>query len=230
MISSSIEPTASPFGLYTFCLRTRLARVRSGAVGAGAAVEAPAPDPVPVVVEVCASEIGAIKMVMAAARVRLCMMPSVLNSCGSRPGRLALPGFREARGRLVRRRPERADLGRQCPGNLAGLAFGDVPRQHLKDGLHRVLDIYRPNVRKLVSHSGEEFLLVPLPGRLHLRLPLVVVNAPNQQRQLGAEMRRFFERKAITQRPQCRPEGMPSKLAVRADCGHNLIEPDVRGL
>ena len=79
-----------------------------------------------------------------------------------------------------------------------------------KDGLHRVLDIYRPNVREPVGHSGEEFLLVPLPGGLHLRLPLVLVNAPDQHRQLGAEMRRFFERKAITQLPQCRSEDVPS--------------------
>src|SRR5438477_5590288 len=132
MISSSIEPTASPFGLYRFCLRTRLARVRSGPVGAGAAVEAPAPDPVPVVIEVCASEIGASNTVTAVARISLCIVPSILHSCGSRLGRLALPGFREARGRLVGRRPERADLGWQCPGNLTGLPFGDgaaPPRQ-----------------------------------------------------------------------------------------------------
>ena len=105
-----------------------------------------------------------------------------------------------------------------------------MPRHHVKDGLHRVLDIYRPNVREPVGHSGEEFLLVPLPGGLHLRLPLVLVNAPDQRRQLGAVMRRFFERKAITQLPQCRSEDVPSQLAVRADCGHDLIELDVRGL
>src|SRR5438105_15074542 len=117
MISSSIEPTASPFGLYTFCLRTRLARVRSGPVGAGAAVEAQAPDPVPVVIEVCATEIGASNAVTAVARISLCIVPSVLHSCGSRLGRLALPGFRKARAQHGRQ-PARFARNGEPPGEV----------------------------------------------------------------------------------------------------------------
>src|SRR5207302_8547679 len=126
------EPTAPPCGVYTCSLRTRRARVRSGPVRAGAAVEAPSPDPVHVVSEVCASEIGASNAVTAVARISLCIVSSVLNSCGSRHGRLALPGFRKARAQHGRQ-PARFARNGEPPGKVRPVERHGEEETHGRD-------------------------------------------------------------------------------------------------
>src|SRR5207237_10283578 len=76
----------------------------------------------------------------------------------------------------------------------------------------------------------EKFLLMALLADRRRRMPLVVIEAAHQQRQLGAEMRRVVERQAVAQSTQTRSENMPGDMSVGTHAGHDFVEPDVRRL
>jgi hypothetical protein len=61
-------------------------------------------------------------------------------------------------------------------------------------------------------------------------MPLIVVEAAYQQRQLRAEMHGELQRNAVATSPQDHTEHVPGDLSVGADLGHQFVEPDVCGL
>ena len=66
--------------------------------------------------------------------------------------------------------------------------------------------------------------------RLLAGMPLVVVEPPNQQRQLRTEMDRQSGLEAVPQRVQDGAQNMPGYPSVGPEFSHDLVEPDVGGL
>ena len=111
-----------------------------------------------------------------------------------------------------------------CPGfacrdrirNTAWVAVASIDRadlsQLLTDGL-----------QERVKGAG---LLVHAAGGV----PLVIVEAAHQERQLRAEMNGQFQRNAVADGPQDGTEHVPGGLPIGADLRHQFIEPNMGGL
>ena len=111
-----------------------------------------------------------------------------------------------------------------CPGfacrdrirNTAWVAL----RASIGPGLGQLL---ADGLQERVKRAG---LLVHAPGGM----PLVIVEAAHQERQLRAEMHGQLQRNAVAHRAQDRAEHVPGGLPVGADLRHQFVEPDVGGL
>lgn len=112
--------------------------------------------------------------------------------------------------------------------NLGDLAWIDVPGKNAehhfggRGGGNGGIDIAKPDgeLRDKIGPVAQGHGDVA-------RAELVIIGAPNQKRQLGAEMGAQLQRDAISKSPEDRPKDMPRPLPVYGKLLHDLIEPDM---
>lgn len=90
---------------------------------------------------------------------------------------------------LVRLRPEIAYLGRQGLADMRDLPRIDEVIEHLKNRASGVLGFDRRCVAEAFGDSGEKFPGSPPFLGLFGGLPLLVIDTPDNDRELSAEMR-----------------------------------------
>jgi hypothetical protein len=101
-------------------------------------------------------------------------------------------------------RPQSPKVLGQCLLDFFDLAFRHVRRDHLKDDLRRQPWIDRTDVAQRLLDALDKLLGAALPVRFVGRLPLIVIDATNQYRQLCSEIRRLLDGESIsTARKAC---------------------------
>src|SRR5438552_4680377 len=82
-----------------------------------------------------------------------------------------------------RHRPQGADLGRQYARGLFGLPGGDMLAQDREHGARRVVNVDQARVAQTVLNAREKLFLMAVLVHRRWGMPLVVVEAADQERQ-----------------------------------------------
>jgi hypothetical protein len=84
------------------------------------------------------------------------------------------------------------------------LSLIQVSVQNTEDDLDRLRPVDRPDVLQSLPDAIEEVLQGSVPVRLRCEMPLIVVDAPHEDRQLGPQMHGELRRETI-------PHGMEDR-------------------
>jgi hypothetical protein len=95
---------------------------------------------------------------------------------------------------------------------------------------HRVTRIHMPEIAEALLDTAQEFVLGGRALRLRIGHVFGVAGTAHEKRQLRAEMGGKRRGYPVPQRAQDGAQNMPGQLPVAADIGHDLLQPDIRGL